>query len=125
MSQAQCEARNPDFGEKYKVFEQMVGENPALVQTIMSSPDPAQHAYDLAKQHMFQAEVGADPAGYRAKLEAEIRAEIEAEYKNKNKVTADLAASLPPSAASLADKVPVSGVQNDSLDELFPGQVQS
>lgn len=125
LSQQLCRGRHEDFDEKYQVFEQMATANPALLSEIMSKPDPAQHAYDLATQKMFQDQVGADPEAYEKKLEAKIRAEVEAEFKNKAKATGDLAASLPPSAASLTDKVPINSAPKDALDELFPGQIQS
>jgi hypothetical protein len=125
MSEAQCRGRNKDFQEKYDVFEKMAIANPALIQTIMSNPDPAQKAYDLATDKMFSEEVGADPATYREKIEAEMRIKIEAENKTKNTATEEIAAGLPPSAASMVDKVPNSGPPKDSFDDLFPGEVQS
>lgn len=61
------------------------------------------HAYDaLVKWHSSQkvaAEIGNDPAAYKARLEAEIRQKIEAEQAAKQ--AAEIAASAPASLANV------------------------
>lgn len=125
MSQAQCQARHEDFGEKYEVFKNMATENPAVLQSMLSAPDPAQYAYDLAKQKMFTDEVGQDPAAYREKIAAEERAKLEVEFKQKKSAKNTTIADLPPSAAGMTDKVPINGVDKEPFDALFPGQIES
>lgn len=125
MSDAQCKARHKDYDEKYQVFVGMAQANPAVINSMLQQPDPAQYAYDLASQKMFTDEVGADPTTYKAKLEAEIRAKIELENNDKAAKKKVIVDGLPPSAASFTDKVPIDGVQKEPFDALFPGQVAS
>lgn len=120
MSQAQAIARHDDYGEKYAVFEKMVIENPAIFNTVAQQPDPAEYAYNLAKQKMFTDEVGSDPAGYEDKLRAKIRSELEQEFNQKVENRIKTVGNLPPSAASLTDKVPQKTVSNDDpLGDIF------
>jgi hypothetical protein len=125
MSGAQCSARHEDYQEKYQTFTGMAQANPAILETMVAQPDPAQWAYDQASQKMFTDEVGADPAAYREKIAAEERAKLETEFKTKAAGKAAIVAGLPPSAASLADNVPTNAAPKDALTELFPGQVAS
>jgi len=125
MSQAQAMARHDDFGEKYQVFNDMGKASPAIWNDVLASPDPAERLYELAKQKMFTDEVGQDPAAYREKIAAEERLKLEQEFKDNAAGKAAIAAGLPPSAASMVDKVPTNAAPKDALTELFPGQVAS
>lgn len=72
----------PDFDEKVQTFGQLVNSVPGLAQQWLSSPDPAEFAYKVAKNHMeVQAVGGLDQL--MAKKEAEIRARLEAELREK------------------------------------------
>lgn len=119
MSESQCRSRYGDYDEKYQVFVGMAQENPAVVNAMLQQADPAEYAYQLAKQKMFTDEVGSDPAAYEEKLRAKVRAEVEAEYNQKIKDKIDLAGSLPPSAKGMADKIPPKIVLTDPMDDLF------
>lgn len=123
MSEANAQSRYADYEEKKAVFMEMAQENPAVISAMLQQADPAGYAYDLAKQRMFQNEVGNDPQAYEGKLRAKIRAELEAEMKQKTDSRQALSSSLPPSAASMTNKnTPVDTVINNPLDDLFPGQ---
>lgn len=120
MSAAQAKSRHEDYDEVEQVFIGMVQENPSIYNQMVSQVDPAEYAYQLAKQKMFTDEVGKDPADYEAKLRAKHFAEFEAEFKNKEKTTAETIANLPPSAKSMTDKnQPAIVVDNDPLGSLF------
>jgi hypothetical protein len=113
MSESQAKIRHKDYDEKYQVFVSMAQENPAHVNAMLQQADPAEYAYQLAKQKMFTDEVGSDPAGYEEKLRAKIRAELETEFNQKIEDKLSLASNLPPSAAKLTDKVQQKVVSND------------
>jgi hypothetical protein len=126
LSEANAQARHDDYDAKYQVFVGMAQENPALIQAMLQQPDPAEYAYQLASQRIFQNEVGADPQTYRDKLRAELRLEIEAEMKSAAQSRQDVAASLPPSAKSMTDRrTPVENIDDDPLGSLFPGEHRS
>lgn len=125
MSEAGAQARHEDYGEKYEIFVSMAQENPALVQTMLTKPDPAEYAYQMATQRIFHDEVGADPKTYEDKMRAKIRQEVEAEFAAKASSKKALADSLPPSANSLTDKTTPVDTIKDPYDDLFPGQHRS
>lgn len=66
----------PDFEEKEAAFVKMAQANPALVQQMYASANPAKFAYETAKKQLAIDEMG-DPETYRAKLKAEILAELQ------------------------------------------------
>lgn len=43
--------RHPDYIEKVDTFNELAAQNPALIATMMQQPDPAEYAYNIAKQH--------------------------------------------------------------------------
>lgn len=123
MSESQCMSRHEDYGEKYNAFKDMAMVNPALINSMLQQPDPAEWAYKLATQKMFTDEVGADPQSFRDKIKAEVRLEMEEEYNKKISDRIDTAGALPPSAAKMTDKVAAKTATTDPMEDLFPGEV--
>lgn len=101
-AEAIAREKHPDFDEKMEAFKAFVESNPAigpsLVQQCIGSANPAQFAYNFAKQQKELAELGGMEAykqKTRAEVEAEVRAKVEAEYKAKAEADAKLRAGLP------------------------------
>jgi hypothetical protein len=65
--------------EKLAAFKKAMDANPALRAEFSRQPHPYRWAYDQGAKQLALAEVGDDPAAFRARIEAEIRAKIEAE----------------------------------------------
>lgn len=70
--------------------------NPALQQSILQARNPWGELVKWHDQQQIAAEIGNDPAAYRAKVEGEVRAKIEAEMvaKQAKEVTAKAAPSM-------------------------------
>lgn len=79
-------ARNlhADFDEKLEVFTELVKQNPALYQHMVSTVNPAEFAYKVASDQMKLKEM-ANPEEYEAKIAAKIEAKLRAEYEEKMK----------------------------------------
>jgi len=69
-----------DVDAKIALFKKEAEANPALRAQLSNHPDPYRFAYEVGQRTAAMAEIGTDPAAYRAKVEADIRAKIEAEY---------------------------------------------
>ena len=65
----------PDYEEKEKVFVELAKADPALIDKMKSSSNPAKFAYETAVKHEFMQEVS-DPVKYREKIKAELLAEL-------------------------------------------------
>lgn len=94
-------SRHPDFDEKIVRFQQILERSPdkgGFAQQWLSSPDPAEYAYTVAKNHMEMEQVG-NLDGLRAKIEKEtearVRATVEAENKAKDERLRQERAALP------------------------------
>lgn len=91
---------HPDFEEKLAIFAQIVQSAPHVASQAMQQPNPAEFAYQLAKNHMQIQEAG-NIDQLRAKIEKEtearVRTQIEAELKAKADALARERAALPPS----------------------------
>lgn len=87
-----------DFDEKVGVFAEIMQQNPSIHGQWLNSPDPAEFAYKMAKNHQQLEQLGGIDA-MRQKIEADtrakVRAEIEAEYKAKAEEDAKTRAALP------------------------------
>lgn len=95
-AEAIARSKYSDFQEKVDVFAQIVQQTPGLAQQWLASPDPAEFAYKLGKNHKELQEAGNLDA-LRAKMEKEIRLKVENEMKaNAEKLAAERAA-IPPS----------------------------
>lgn len=89
-----------DFDEKVAIFAEIVQQNPGIQSQWLNSPDPAEYAYKMAKNHQNIQQLGSMDA-VLAKMETDIRAkvkaELEAEYKAKTEQMAKERAALTPS----------------------------
>lgn len=93
-----------DFDEKVAVFAEIMQQNPSIHSQWLNSPDPAEFAYKLAKNHQDIQQLGSIDA-MRQKIEqdteARVRAKIEAEYKAKMEEDAKTRAALPRSLSDV------------------------
>ena len=100
MAEFTARQRHSDFDEKIAVFSSLVQDTPGLVQQWLASPDPAEFAYKIGKNHKELQEVGGIEE-LRAKIERDtesrVRAKIEAELKAKAEALAKERAAIPPS----------------------------
>lgn len=74
-------------------------DDPGLNQTVMASRSPWNEVVKWHEQQQVAAEIGGDPAAYRANLEAELRTKIEAEMVTKQAQAR--AAQVAPSMANV------------------------
>lgn len=116
--EAQVREANPDYDEVFAELEEQAQENPALVQQVMSAPNPAMAAYRLGKQ-LRELKQMQDPEAYRAKIEAEVRAKIEAEYKAKEEARKRAADAIPPDLTAARATKDDDVVPDDSLDSIL------
>lgn len=93
--EASAREQYPDYDEAFGVVMQHAQGNPALVQEVMSSPNPAVAAYKMGKK-LAEFEKMKDPDAYRAQIEAEVRAKVEAEVAAKTQQRQKVAAEIPP-----------------------------
>lgn len=116
--EAQAREMYPDYDEVFAELEEQAPDNPALIQKVMQSPNPALAAYKLGKQ-LRELKQMQDPDAYRNKIEAEVRAKVEAEYRAKDEAKQKAANAIPPdltaARASRDDEVP----PDDSLDAIL------
>lgn len=127
MAEFSARQRHTDFDEKIAVFSTLIQQTPGLHQQWLASPDPAEFAYALGKNHKELQEVGGIEQ-LRAKIQAEtttrVRAEVEAELKAKADKLAQDRAALPP---SLSDARSTGGANKpvwggpESMEEILKG----
>lgn len=87
MSIEMMRAAHPDYGEKEAAFIEAAKANPALVQQLNASPNPARFAYDTGK--IYSEVKGAGTLDeLRANIEKDVRQKIEEEYRKKGALTA-------------------------------------
>lgn len=89
-----------EFGKEtveaaYEYFD----AHPEQTQEFLKAPSPFHAAVEAFNKHRVTAEIGDDPAAYRAKLEAEIRASVQAELVAKQ--ARDAAGKFAPSMANV------------------------
>lgn len=104
MAEFTARQKHPDFDEKIAVFAQLIQQTPGLHQQWLASPDPAEFAYKLGKNHQELQQVGSMDE-LRAKIEREtaarVRAEVEAELKAKAEGLAQARADIPASLSQV------------------------
>lgn len=102
-AEAIARSKHPDFDEKVAAFQTVLQQAPGVYQQWLSSPDPAEFAFSLGKNHLELQAVGSID-GLRAQIqkdtEARVRAQVEAELKAKYEKAAADRAALP---GSLSD----------------------
>ena len=69
-----------DFNEVMEGWKDVVDANPAILNQVMTSGNPGEESYRIAKQYRDMQEIG-DPAAYKAKLKEEIKADVLKELK--------------------------------------------
>lgn len=93
--------------EKLAAFKKAMDANPALRTEFSKQPHPYRWAYEQGAKQLALAEVGDDPAAFRARIEAEVRARIEAEMAGAAPAQGAVAAVvLPRSLASATSSAP-------------------
>ena len=111
MSEAIARRNHADFQEKAEIFGEMVKANPVIYQQMLNQLDPAEFAYQTAKQHKEMSEIG-NIDEYRKKIEAETRARVEKEMREKMdaeaRARAAEAARLPGSLTNVPGTAPAS-----------------
>jgi hypothetical protein len=112
-----------DYDEVFAEVEQYVADNPAAVQQIFSSPNPAVAAYKFGKQLRALKEIQ-DPDAFRAKVEAEIRAKVEAEYKARDTAKQSAAAAIPPDLSAVRASKVDDVTPDDSLDSILASRTK-
>lgn len=85
QAEAAARAKYPDYDDAFEKFREQLQINPALVNDLQRSADPAEFAYQRGKAAIDMA----DPDAYRAKIEAEL------EQKLRAKIEAELLAAAP------------------------------
>lgn len=123
----QAKRTYPDYDEKFAVVEEFAQQNPAAIQDIFASPNPAVAAYELG-QRLIEYREMQNPATYRQKIEAELRAKLEAEYAAKAKQQQDAqsaeaakAAAIPPDLSTSASASANTRQRETSVfKQLFP-----
>lgn len=77
MSEAILRATDlPDIDPAIEAFKAATMKNPALGAEMARQQHPYKWAYDQGKRALAMAEIGDDPAAYRARIEAEIRSSL-------------------------------------------------
>ena len=122
LSQELMREKHADYDEKEAAFAELMKENPALVQGLHNSSNPAKYAYDLAVKHERMAQFDNFDTAVKSEVEKQVsaateklREELEKEYSAKLKT----ATSLPPSGAkgSLGSDDTISG--DESLADIL------
>lgn len=116
--EAQAREQYPDYEEKMGVVMEHAAGNPAIVQEIMTAPNPAVAAYKMG-QRLMEFQQMQDPEAYRAKIAAEVRAQIEAENKAKADQRQKAASEIPPDLSQARNTRGEFTPKSDVFDELF------
>lgn len=116
--EADARAQHEDYDEAIGYLREKA--NPALIQQVFQSPNPAREAYSLAKRMQAFEQMG-DPEAYRQKLEAEIRQKVEAELLAKEKSKQDALARIPPDLSNgRSSGAPSAATPPEDFSDLFP-----
>ena len=104
-SEAIARSKYSDFDEKIADFGEILQQTPGLHIQWLQSPDPAEFAYKLGKNHLELKDAGSIDA-LRQKIEKEVRLKLETEYKEKADKMVKERSAIP---ASLSDTSGKSG----------------
>jgi len=118
--EAQAREQYPDYEEKLGVVMEHAQGNPAIVQEIMTAPNPAVAAYKMG-QRLSEFQQMQDPEAYRAKVEAEVRAKIDAENKARADQRQKAASEIPPDLSQARNTRGEFTPKSDVFNELFKG----
>ena len=106
-------------------FQAAAKADPTLFPNLYSQPDPYAWMHKQVERIRAQAEIGDDPASYRAKIEAELRAKWEAEHGAPPAPRVSPAAGLAPSLAnarSAASRSAPTFTGPTPLGDMFPAR---
>ena len=125
MSEAQARSKYGDYQEKFEIFSQMVGRDPAVYQQMLNQADPAEYAYRAASRLKDIQEIGNIGdwrERERAKLKQELMAEMETS-KAEEKIV-DITSKIKPSLASVRSSATnasdsINQTDEDIFEELF------
>lgn len=106
-------------------FKRMAEQDQTLFQKMYSQPHPYRWMQQQVEKHRAMAEIGDDPAQFRAKVEAEARAKWEAEQSGAQPAAAPMpsrVAGMAPSLANARSSAPRSApaYTGVSLEQMFP-----
>lgn len=118
--EAQAREQYSDYEEKMGVVMEHAQGNPAIVQEIMTAPNPAVAAYKMG-QRLMEFQQMQDPEAYRAKIAAEVRAQIDAENKAKADQRQKAASEIPPDLSQARNTRGEFTPKSDVFNELFKG----
>jgi phosphotransferase system IIB component len=119
LSEAQAKRNHTDYDEKYQIFLGICNEDKSVYHEMLKQPDPAEWAYQKAKNHSVIAEIGNDPAAYKEKLKAEILAELKG-GKIEETIKKVTETTYPPSGNKNTGKVVKQEPENDDpLGSIF------
>lgn len=118
--EAQAREQYSDYEEKMGVVMEHAAGNPAIVQEIMTAPNPAVAAYKMG-QRLMEFQQMQDPEAYRAKIAAEVRAQIDAENKAKADQRQKAASEIPPDLSQARNTRGEFTPKSDVFNELFKG----
>jgi len=107
-------------------FKRMAEQDQTLFQKMYSQPHPYRWMQQQVERHRAMAEIGDDPAQFRAKVEAEARAKWEAEARSQPAPVSP-AAGMQPSLAtarSVAGRSAAAWTGEPSLDDVV-SQIQN
>ncbi|WP_045769539.1 hypothetical protein [Xanthomonas albilineans] len=93
--EADAREQHADYDDVIKILTAKAQDNPALIQKVFQSANPAREAYRLGRQ-IQQMEQMQDPEAYRTQIEAELRAKWEAELQAKTEAKRKAAEDIPP-----------------------------
>lgn len=108
----------PDYDEVFAVVQEQAERNPALIQEILTKPNPAVAAYKLGKQ-LRELQQMQDPEAYKAKVKAEIKAELLAEMAAEDERKRKAEAAIPPNLADVRASKQEEVVPDDSLESIL------
>ena len=114
----QARMAHPDYDEVFEVLQANAEQNPALVQQVMQSPNPAMAAYKLGKQ-LRELEAMKDPDAYRKQIEAEIRKQIADEAAAKEAARQKAEQAIPPNLADARASKDEEVLPDDSLEAIL------
>lgn len=115
---------HPDYVEKENQFLALGEANPALIDAMLNSDNPAEYAYQTAVNHA-DVEALKDVAGAKAKMRAEVEAQVRAEIAKEGETTKAqqaaiaAAAGIPSLATATAATAGTAMPTDESLDEII------
>lgn len=116
----QMRETHKDYDEVIDKVKEYAQTNPAALQKILASANPAKAGYQFGKK-LDELKQMEDPAAYRTRIEAEVRAQIAKEAEEEASGKARKADAIPPDLSSARNVGSASATKEpDPFKELFP-----